>query len=153
MDNIITHILPNGKIIYNNSNLYQSNLKRLLTQDDYNHFDDDIKNINNNISQIQSSFDNAIVFGTYSFATGNRVFNVSLGFKPKIVFIYSEKGNDVFPTFRGGSVEIGELYTILTQAYYSDYESSNHITNNGFSFYVLGSVKISTIYYAAMKFT
>lgn len=57
--------LPNGKLIYHNNSLYQSNLLRLLTSTDYNTLNSTITNIQNSA---YSSSNPILYFGSY---TGN----------------------------------------------------------------------------------
>ena len=81
-------ILPNGKLIQHNNNIYQSNLLRLLTETDYN-------TLNNNIN---SSINSSVVFGNY---TGNSTaynYNprtISLGFTPKAIISLSTMGGRI----------------------------------------------------------
>ena len=68
--------LPNGKIIYQNNNLYQSNLLRLLTETDYNTLN----------SLITTSINKKVICGIY---TGNGAASqlITLGYKPALVLV------------------------------------------------------------------
>ena len=76
------YILPNGKIIENNNNLYQSNLLRLLNQNDLN-------TINANISNINTQLNNKVNIGCGTY-TGNGTTNlaINLNIAWKMVGIY-----------------------------------------------------------------
>ena len=74
--NSLPDSLPNGKIIYQNNNLYQSNLLRLLTETDYNTLN----------SSITTSINKKVICGTY---TGNGAASklITLGYKPALVLV------------------------------------------------------------------
>lgn len=118
----------------------------MLTQTDYN-------TLNNNINtQIQVNSNNMIVFGSYNYTTGkNASFNINLGFKPRILILYGRYNNEYNTVFDEGTVNEGQLCTILTQAYVSSHQNESIITNNGFTLYVSYSVDIDTIYYVAIR--
>ena len=46
------YVLPNGKMIYYNNNTYQSNLLRLLTQDDLTEINSSITNVQQSVSEV-----------------------------------------------------------------------------------------------------
>lgn len=68
-------ILPNGKLIQYNNNIYQSNLLRMLNIDDYN-------NIINNSVKIET----VSYVGTGAYGESNPV-SITFEFSPKVVFI------------------------------------------------------------------
>ena len=71
------HSLPNGKLILYDNSTYQSNLLRLLTQNDYN-------TLNNIVSQKSQ-----VYVGSY---TGNNIANreISLSARPKCLLLLSQ---------------------------------------------------------------
>ena len=99
-DNIITHILPNGKYIYYNNNTYQSDLQRLLTTTDYSAIEDSIQD---NYNTINNKIDNSIIYG-YKTTSGDEVsFNIGVSsFKALIISAYAYVRNN--HTYHSGYV-------------------------------------------------
>lgn len=125
-------LLPNGKLIQHNNNLYQSNLLRLLTETDYN-------TLNNNIN---SSINSSVVFGNY---TGNSTaynYNprtISLGFTPKAIISLSTMGQAYYSR-NSYNYSYGGIATTNSPIVFPDSENNTtrvalNIVNNGFQVY------------------
>ena len=64
----IIYVLPNGKIIqYDNNLYYNDTLLRLLNQNDLSNINDDINVVNNNIS---TQINNSVVYGSFTISGG-----------------------------------------------------------------------------------
>ena len=125
--NTITHILPNGKLIYQNNNLYQSNLLRLLTSVDYN-------NLNGIITDTKNKIDTLFVIGSKAIdkSFDGATVTVNVGFKPSIILVYSSKsgyinyGSDIYPSQCQVPTILADINLTSTQG------DNSEITNNGF---------------------
>lgn len=130
-------MLPNGKLIEYNNNIYQTGMLRLLTQSDYNTLNSYIDSVNN--SKLQ------LTYGTYT-GTGARQKYINVGHTLKAVFVvlggydFNEttalavNGNDAYVDFDGSRIfylsvsSTGfNVYYIHDNAYYT---SKTNISNS-----------------------
>ena len=106
----LDNILPNGKLIQYNNNIYQSNLLRMLNINDYNNI------IDNSIKIETGSY---VGTGTYGQSNRNRL---TFEFEPKILFTLSKDATGAMMTINGSSA---------STAYLATYVGTNRITFSG----------------------
>lgn len=130
--------LHNGnKIInYNGILYYGNNLQRII-----------------NTEYLNNSLSNITVHGSFQVGSNSLSKTISLGFKPKLVLIYSRYNNDdTYISVASWTPPYTSLITILTQAYTAN--GYSHITSNGFQAMITTNHIISdpiTLYYISFK--
>ena len=153
----ILQTLPNGKIIYQDNNLYQSNLLRLLTSVDYNNLNDIVTNLNDIVTDTKNKIDTLFVMGSKVIDTSfdGKTVNINVGFKPSIIFVYSSQnaqidfGSNIYPNQCRIPVILADINLTSTQGY------NSKITNNGFQTELRrgssGWSSITNLFYIAFK--
>ena len=97
MGTYFAYVLPNGKIIqYDNNLYYNDTLLRLLNQNDLSNINDDINVVNNNIS---TQINNSVVYGSVTISSSTeRTINVGKAYRYCILIvsrtIYNNSGGE-----------------------------------------------------------